>query len=48
MFKKVLFIVFLIIAFLIVARLDNVDTSTSQVSIKEAKAQAKININSHI
>lgn len=30
MFKKVLFIVFLIIAFLIIARLDNIDTSTSR------------------
>lgn len=42
--KKVLVVILFIIAFLLVAKLDNVDTSTSQTTIKDAQAQAQINI----
>lgn len=42
--KKILTIILFIVAFLLVARLDNVDSSTSQATIKDAQAQAQINI----
>lgn len=42
--KKVLAIILFIVAFLFIAKLDNVDSSTSQATIKDAQAQAQINI----
>ncbi len=46
-FKKILLLAFLLICFVIISKLDNVDTTTSKYDIENAKSQAEININSH-
>lgn len=46
-FKKILFLVFLLICFVIITKLDNVDPTTLKCDIENAKEQAEININSH-